>query len=107
MTNELPCGSVQIERGVTFKAEIEAESADGTAFNFGAAGLTNSAIFYGSIDGDAVATCDTAVVDGNLIVTLDADDTDDLDVGKLWLQVRSENAAGFVWQFVKGFVNVY
>lgn len=107
MSNQLPCGEVQIERGVTFRAEIEATDTDGTAFDFGAAGLTNSAIFYTGIDGDVVVTCATAVSGTDLIITLTATQTAALDVGNLWLQVRTQNESGFVWQFVKGTVNVY
>jgi hypothetical protein len=106
MSNQLPCG-VEIQRGVTFTMKIEAEASDGTPFDFSLTGLTNSAILYASNGGDEVATLDLDLDGVNLIATLGAEVTAELDVGKLWLQVRSENEAGFVWQFLEGFVNVY
>jgi hypothetical protein len=107
MSNSIPCGDIEIQRGVTLSIKVEAESIDGTPFDFAAAGLTNSAIFYDAPNGDEVATCTVSTVGSDLMIELDADATAALDVGKLWLQVRSENEAGFVWQFLRGFVNVY
>jgi hypothetical protein len=106
MSNQLSCG-VEIQRGVTFAMKIEAETSGGTAFDFSDPQLTNSAILYASNGGDEVATLDLDLDGVNLIATLSAAVTAELDVGKLWLQVRSENEAGFVWQFLEGFVNVY
>jgi predicted secreted protein len=107
MSNSIPCGGIEIQRGVTFTIKVEAEAIDGTPFDFAVAGITNSAIFYDKPNGDEVATCTLTTIGSDLIIELDADATAALDIGKLWLQVRSENEAGFVWQFLKGFVNVY
>jgi hypothetical protein len=105
--NTLPCNSVQIDRGVTFTMQIEAETPSGDAFAFNAAGLTTTAIFYDGQGGEEVATCDVTTTSTSATATLSAEETGDLDVGALWLEVRTENESGFVWQFVKGFVNVY
>jgi len=106
MSNQLPCG-VEIQRGVTFRMRVIAKAKSGEFFNFSDPTLTNSAILYASNGGDEVATLDLDLDGVNLIATLSAEATATLDVGKLWLQVRSENETGFIWQFLKGNVNVY
>ena len=105
--NELPCNQLSIQRGATWRVAITAIAEDNTPFDFDDAGMTNSIKFHTEPQGDVVVEATTSIDDGALIGTIDALLTEALETGKLWLEVRSENAGGFVWIFTKGWVNVY